>query len=138
MPPLDCPFQTADALIAGCGVPSVFVDIHAEATSEKRALGVYLDGRVSAVVGTHTHVQTADEEIMPGGTAFLTDAGMTGGHGGIIGMSAGSVMPKFLMGTPSRFEVCEERVRFQGVAVDIDGETGRALDVKRINIPIEE
>ena len=138
MPPLDCPFRTADAILADCAVPSVFVDIHAEATSEKRALGVYLDGRVSAIVGTHTHVQTADEEIMPGGTAFLSDAGMTGGHGGIIGMSADSVMPKFLMGTPSRFEVCEERVRFQGVVVEIDGETGRALDVVRVNIPAED
>ena len=138
MPPLDCPFRTADAILADCAVQSVFVDIHAEATSEKRALGVYLDGRVSAIVGTHTHVQTADEEIMPGGTAFLSDAGMTGGHGGIIGMSADSVMPKFLMGTPSRFEVCEERVRFQGVVVEIDGETGRALDVARVNIPVED
>ena len=71
-------------------------------------------------------------------TAFLSDAGMTGGHGGIIGMSADSVMPKFLMGTPSRFEVCEERVRFQGVVVEIDGETGRALDIARVNIPAED
>lgn len=136
MPPLDCPFQTADRLLEKCGLPAIFVDIHAEATSEKRAIATYLDGRVSAVVGTHTHVQTADEEILPGGTAFLTDVGMTGGHGGIIGMTAGSVLPKFLYGTPSRFEVCEERVRFQGVVVEIDDETGRALDVTRINIPV--
>lgn len=137
MTPLDCPFQTADALLKDCEVPVVFVDIHAEATSEKKALATYLDGRVSAVVGTHTHVQTADEEILPGGTAFLSDAGMTGGHGGIIGMTAESVLPKFIYGTPSRFVVCEERVRFQGIVIEIDDETGRALDVTRINIPIQ-
>ncbi len=137
MPPLDCPFQTADALLASCGTPAVFVDIHAEATSEKRALALYLDGRVSAVVGTHTHVQTADEEILPGGTAYLSDAGMTGGHGGVIGMTAESVLPKFLTGTPSRFAVCEERVKFQGVVVEIDGKSGRALGVTRVDILAE-
>ncbi len=137
MPPLDCPFQTAERLARECRVPSIFVDIHAEATSEKRALAVYLDGKVSAVVGTHTHVQTADEEILPGGTAFLTDAGMTGGHAGIIGMTAQSVLPKFLTGTPCKFEVSEEGVKFQGVVIDIDSETGRALDIIRINTPVE-
>ncbi|MGN0880726.1 TIGR00282 family metallophosphoesterase [Cloacibacillus porcorum] len=133
MPPLDCPFQTAERLVAECPVPAIFVDIHAEATSEKRALGVYLDGKVSAVVGTHTHVQTADEEILPGGTAFLSDAGMTGGHGGVIGMTAESVLPKFLTGTPCKFEVSEENVRFQGAVIEIDAETGRSLDIVRIN-----
>lgn len=138
MPPLDCPFQTAERLLADCPAKSVFVDIHAEATSEKRALAVWLDGKVSAVVGTHTHVQTADEQILPHGTAFLTDAGMTGGHGGVIGMTAESVLPKFLMGTPSKFEVCTENVRFQGIVIDIDSETGRALAVHRINRASEE
>ena len=137
MPPLDCPFRTAEKLAEESPVPAIFVDIHAEATSEKRALGVYLDGKVSAVVGTHTHVQTADAEILPGGTAFLTDAGMTGGHGGIIGMSAESVLPKFLYGTPCKFEVSEGNIRVQAVAVEIDGETGRAMDIRRINIPFE-
>ena len=133
MPPLDCPFQTALDLVDESSASSIFVDIHAEATSEKRALGIFLDGKVSAVVGTHTHVQTADEEILPGGTAYLSDAGMTGGHGGIIGMSAESVMRKFLTGTPCKFEVSEDRVKFQGVVVEIDSETGRAFDIKRIN-----
>ena len=133
MPPLDCPFQTADRVIAECPVPAIFVDIHAEATSEKRALGIYLDGKVSAVVGTHTHVQTADEEILPGGTAFLSDAGMTGGHGGIIGMTAESVLPKFLTGTPCKFEISDENVKFQGAVIEIDSETGRSLDIRRIN-----
>lgn len=136
MPPLDCPFQAADRLLADCPVKSVFVDFHAEATSEKRALAVYLDGRVSAVVGTHTHVQTADEQLLPHGTAFLTDAGMTGGHAGVIGMTAESVLPKFLLGTPSRFEVSSDDVRFEGVVVDIDSESGRALDVHRVNRPV--
>lgn len=138
MTPLDCPFRTADKLASECDVNAIFVDIHAEATSEKRALAAYLDGKVSAVVGTHTHVQTADEEIMHGGTAFLTDAGMTGGHGGIIGMTKESVLPKFLTGTPCKFEVCDEDVRFQGVVIEIDTETGRAMDIIRINRPVPE
>lgn len=133
MPPLDCPFRTADKIISECPVPAVFVDIHAEATSEKRALALYLDGRASAVIGTHTHVQTADEEILPGGTAFLSDAGMTGGHAGVIGMTADSVLPKFLLGTPCKFEVCEENAKFQGAVVEIDSETGRSLNVERVN-----
>ena len=137
MPPLDCPFRTAERLAEECPVPAIFVDIHAEATSEKRALGVFLDGKVSAVVGTHTHVQTADEEILPGGTAFLTDAGMTGGHAGIIGMSAESVLPKFLTGTPCKFEISEDGVRFQAVVIEIDSETGRALDIQRVNLNME-
>ena len=132
MPPLDCPFRNS---LPGrrVNLRSPKSDIHAEATSEKRALGVYLDGKVSAVVGTHTHVQTADEEILPGGTAFLSDAGMTGGHGGVIGMTAESVLPKFLTGTPCKFEVSEENVKFQGAVIEIDAETGRSLDIVRIN-----
>ncbi len=137
MPPLDCPFQSADAALANCAVPALFVDIHAAATSENRARGICLGGRGSGVVGGRPGVRTADEEIMPGGTAFLSDAGMTGGHGGVIGMTADSVLSKFLMGTPSRFAVCEERVSFQGVIVEIESETGRAIDVKRIDVPVE-
>lgn len=137
MPPLECPFRVGEKLAGECRVPAIFVDFHAEATSEKRALGVYLDGKVSAVLGTHTHVQTADDEILPGGTAFLTDAGMTGGHGGIIGMTAESVMPKFLYSTPCKFEISEDDVRFQGAVIDIDGETGRALDITRINMKLQ-
>ncbi len=137
MPPLDCPFRKADQLIEKLKTPAIFVDFHAEATSEKKALACWLDGRISALAGTHTHVQTADEQVLQGGTAFITDAGMTGGHGGVIGMAAESVMSKFLYGTPSKFEVCEDDVRFQAVVVDIDDETGRGMDIRRINIPCE-
>ncbi|MDO5563395.1 MAG: TIGR00282 family metallophosphoesterase [Synergistaceae bacterium] len=133
MPPLECPFRTADKLLGSTDVPAIFVDFHGEATSEKRAMGLWLDGRVSALAGTHTHVQTADEEVLPGGTAFISDAGMTGGHAGIIGMTAKSVMPKFLYGTPCKFDICDEGVRIQAVSIDIDDETGRALDIRRIN-----
>ena len=138
MPPLDCPFHEALKQIEASDAPSIFVDFHAEASSEKRALAFWLDGKVSAVVGTHTHVQTADEEVLPGGTAFISDAGMTGGHGGIIGMTFESVIPKFLYGTPSRFEVCDKDVRFQAVVIDIDGETGRAMDIQRVNLSVQD
>lgn len=133
MPPLECPFRTAQKLLAESDVPAVFVDFHGEATSEKRAFACMFDGKVSAVVGTHTHVQTADEEVMPGGTAFLSDAGMTGGHAGVIGVTAESVLPKFLYGTPCKFEICDKGVRFQGAVIDIDAETGRSMNIVRIN-----
>lgn len=135
MPPLDCPFKVAEKLLSESEVPAVFIDFHAEASSEKRALVCWLDGKVSAVVGTHTHVQTADEEVLPGGTAFISDVGMTGGHAGIIGMTQDSVLPKFLYGVPTKFEVCDKNVRFQAVIVDIDAETGRGMDIRRVNIP---
>ncbi|MCE5202255.1 MAG: TIGR00282 family metallophosphoesterase [Synergistaceae bacterium] len=135
MPPLDCPFRRAERLISESEVPAVFVDFHAEASSEKRALACWLDGKVSAVAGTHTHVQTADEEVLPQGTAFISDVGMTGGHAGIIGMTLDSVLPKFLYGIPGKFEICDEDVRFQAVVVDIDEETGRGMDIRRVNIP---
>lgn len=134
MPPLDCPFQTARRLLSESKVSSIFVDFHAEATSEKRALACWLDGSISALVGTHTHVQTADEEVMPHGTAFISDVGMTGGHAGVIGMTQDSVLPKFLYGTPSKFEVCDRDTRFQAVVVDIDDDTGRAFDIKRVSM----
>lgn len=134
MPPLDCPFRKADEILDELkGVP-VFVDFHAEATSEKRVLGFYLDGRVSAFIGTHTHVQTADEEILPQGTAYITDAGMTGPHRSAIGMSLSSVLPRFLTGMPTRFEVAEEDLRLCGVIVEIDEENFKAIEIKRISI----
>ena len=133
MPPLDCPFRTAEKLIGKAKTPCIFVDFHAEASSEKKALAYWLDGRVSAIAGTHTHVQTSDEQVLPGGTAFISDVGMTGGHGGIIGMTAESVLPKFLYGTPSKFEICDTDVRFQAVVIDVDDETGRGMDIRRIN-----
>ena len=132
MPAIDCPFRVADALLEQINASCVFVDFHAEASSEKRALGLYLDGRVSAVVGTHTHVQTADEEILPKGTAYLTDAGMTGGHGGVIGMEAASVLPRFLTAMPTKFEVCEKDLRLNAVIIDIDDDRGLALSIRRV------
>ena len=138
MHPTDCPFRKADEILKEMNVTSVFVDFHAEATAEKIALGLYLDGRISAFAGTHTHVQTADESILPGGTAYITDAGMTGGHGGIIGNSYESVIPKFLNGTPCKFEIERGNARAQGVIVDIDDESGRAFDIRRFNVPVTE
>lgn len=135
MPPIDCPFRKAEKLIDKSRTPCIFVDFHAEASSEKKALACWLDGKISALAGTHTHVQTSDEQVLPGGTAFISDVGMTGGHGGIIGMTAESVMPKFLYGTPSRFEICDTDVRFHAVVIDIDDETGRGMDIHRINVP---
>ncbi|MDR1379227.1 MAG: TIGR00282 family metallophosphoesterase [Synergistaceae bacterium] len=138
MPPIDCPFKVADTVLdelrkkASGNIP-VLVDFHAEATSEKKALGVYLDGQVAVFVGTHTHVQTADEQILPGGTAYISDVGMTGGHGGVIGVKTETVMPRYLMGMPSKFEVCELDPRFNAVVADIDEESGRAVNLTRIN-----
>ena len=137
MPPLDCPFRTAERLVEKLETRAIFVDFHAEASSEKKALACWLDGKISALAGTHTHVQTSDEQVLQGGTAFISDVGMTGGHSGIIGMTAESVMPKFLYGMPSKFEVCDTDVRFQAIVVDIDDETGRGMDICRIDAPCE-
>ena len=111
----------------------IFVDFHAEATSEKIALGRLLDGKVSAVIGTHTHVQTADEEIFPGGTAFMCDAGFTGGHESVIGREIEPVLKRFMTGLPQRFEVACHDIRLKGCLVVVDNETGRAIDIKRIS-----
>ena len=142
LPPIDSPFLCADRLIeelraeGGERLP-IFVDFHAEATSEKQAMGYYLDGRVSAVVGTHTHVQTADERIFPKGTAYISDAGMTGGHQGILGVKYESVMPKFIDGLPCKFEASEEGAAFNGVIVDVDDNTGLAVGIERIQVDTE-
>ncbi|HEX9224352.1 MAG TPA: TIGR00282 family metallophosphoesterase [Candidatus Acidoferrales bacterium] len=119
MTPIDCPFRTADRELARIppGVSVVIVDIHAEASSEKMAMGWYLDGRVTAVIGTHTHVPTADEQILPGGTAFISDVGMTGPHAGIIGMDRDGIIKKFLNGLPARFEVAEGDVQLNAVLI---------------------
>ena len=137
MPALDCPFRTADSVLPSMGNVPVLVDFHAEATSEKKALAVYLDGRVSAFVGTHTHVQTADEQVLPGGTAYITDVGMTGGHGDIIGVRAENVLPRYLTGMPTKFEVSEADPRINAVVIDIDEETSRALNIVRVNERID-
>ncbi|GHS86017.1 hypothetical protein AGMMS49957_03330 [Synergistales bacterium] len=140
MPPIDCPFRAADAALADLAekeAPNlpIIADFHAEATSEKKALALYLDGRVSAVVGTHTHVQTADEQVLPGGTAFISDVGMTGGHGGIIGVASETVLPRYLTGLPAKFEVCDKDVKLNAVVIDIDDETARAVNITRVQTP---
>ncbi|MDI3531707.1 MAG: 2,3-cyclic-nucleotide 2-phosphodiesterase [Synergistaceae bacterium] len=137
MSPIDCPFRCADALLEEIDTPFVLVDFHAEATSEKQALGLYLDGRVSVVVGTHTHVQTADERILPGGTAYITDVGMTGGHGGVIGMKPESVLPRFLTGMPSKFETCESHLILSALSVVLD-DAGRAVSLERLQYSLSE
>lgn len=114
----------------------IFVDIHAEATSEKIALARMLDGQASAVVGTHTHVQTADEQIFPGGTAFLCDAGFTGPHDSVIGREVEPVVARFLTNQPQRFNVARGEVLLQGVVIDIDGANGRATSIERISKPL--
>ncbi len=131
---LDCPFRTADQLVSELRrhTPIILVDFHGEATSEKMAMGYYLDGQVSAVIGTHTHVQTADERILPGGTAYITDVGMTGSRDAVIGIRKELAIEKFLTQLPVRFEVSKKDSWLCGVLVEVDGETGRALQVQRI------
>lgn len=141
MRPLDDPFRAADALVAqaeAAGARYLVIDVHAEATSEKMALGWHLAGRVSVVVGTHTHVPTADERILPGGTAYVTDTGMTGPYDSIIGMQKGPVLAHFLTGMHQRFHPAEGDVRLTGVLVDLDEATGRARSVVRIDRALEE
>jgi metallophosphoesterase (TIGR00282 family) len=134
MTDIDCPFRTADALIAQ--IPSHIklriVDFHAEATSEKIALGWYLDGRMTAVVGTHTHVPTADETVLLGRTAYISDLGMTGPYDSVIGMDKQAVIHKFLSGLPVRFEVAKGDVRFCAVLIHADPETGKAVSIERV------
>ena len=131
---IDSPFRVADRLLAELAgrAKVIFVDFHAEATSEKQAIGIYLDGRVSGVVGTHTHVPTADDRVLPGGTAFLTDVGMTGPYEGVIGFRADRVLQRFLLQTPSTFEVAKRDVRLAAVRIDIDESTGRATGIERL------
>jgi metallophosphoesterase (TIGR00282 family) len=122
MPAIDCPFRAADRELARipADVRVVLVDMHAETTSEKISMGWYLDGRVTALVGTHTHVATADEHVLPGGTAYITDVGMTGPHDGVIGMDKKTIVQKFLDGLPARFEVAERDPQMNCVLLDVD------------------
>jgi metallophosphoesterase (TIGR00282 family) len=137
---LDDPFAVVvreiEALKARTRV--VFVDFHAEATSEKMAMGWHLDGRVTAVVGTHTHVQTADERILPNGTAYLTDVGMTGPHDSIIGVEVEPALTRFLTGMPQRFETATGNPRLNAVVVEADEQSGRAMDIERLSYSAEE
>jgi metallophosphoesterase (TIGR00282 family) len=134
MPTIDCPFRAADEEIERlrADTPVVVVDMHAEATSEKQAMGWYLAGRVSAVVGTHSHVQTADERILPGGTAYLTDLGLTGPIDSVIGVDREQAIQRFLTGMPTRFEPAKGRARLQGAVVRIDPATGQAVGIERV------
>jgi metallophosphoesterase (TIGR00282 family) len=140
MPPThDSPFAAADRLLAELDerVKVRLVDVHAEATSEKVALAWYMDGRVSAVVGTHTHVQTADERILPGGTAFITDLGMTGSQSGCIGMETEGVIARFRSPATPRPEHSKGGVRICAALIDVDDSTGRAREISRLNLPHE-
>jgi 2',3'-cyclic-nucleotide 2'-phosphodiesterase len=131
---LDDPFRAADAILAAHpDTPIVFCDMHAEATSEKTAMGWYLDGRVSAIVGTHTHIPTADARVLPGGTAYVTDVGMVGPRDGCIGMDKGVVLQRFLTGVPNRFVVASGIVTFNAVLVTISPSTGRATSIQRVD-----
>jgi len=136
--PLENPFLCARAEVARLRQMTkiIFVDIHAEATSEKIALARMLDGLVSAVIGTHTHVQTADEQIFPGGTAYLTDAGFTGPHESVLGREIEPVIERFCTNTPQKFGVAKERIFLQGAVVRIDDQSGRALAITRVSQPL--
>ena len=133
MEPIDCPFRAADAVVETLRkeTPCILVDLHAEATSEKQALGWYLDGRVSAVVGTHTHVPTADERVLPGGTAYITDAGMAGSRNSVIGIQKEQAIDKFLLARPVRFEPAKDSLFLSAVYIEIDSDTGRAVSINR-------
>jgi len=134
MPALDCPFQKADEILAEIGGQAdvVVLDFHAETTSEKLAMGHYLDGRADIVVGTHTHVQTADEQILPGGTAYITDLGMVGAHDSILGVRKEIVIQKFRTGMPVRFDMAEGAAEYAAVIVDIEPNGRRARQIERI------
>ncbi len=139
MQPIDCPFKIAEKELASfLGKTNIIViDMHAEATSEKKALGWFLDGRVSAVLGTHTHVQTADEEILPGGTAYISDAGMTGPFDSVIGVRKDAVIEKFLLQIPKKFEVAKADIRLQGVVFDINEKSGRCSKIQRLSVCLD-
>lgn len=133
--PYDCPFRAVDEILKRPDLGRmIVVDMHAEATAEKIAMGRYLDGRVSVVGGTHTHVQTSDEEILPHGTAYITDLGMTGPKDSIIGRDIESVMCKLVKGMPSKFHIATGNVMLEGIIADVDRESGRARSVRRVRV----
>ena len=137
MNPVDSPFSVLDELIDRYSNVSIkFIDFHAEATSEKQAIGWFLDGKVSAIVGTHTHVQTADERILPKGTAYISDAGMTGCHDGILGFKYEEALERFIKAVPKRLKVCKTNLKLDGVIIDID-DSGKALKIQRISKSFE-
>jgi 2',3'-cyclic-nucleotide 2'-phosphodiesterase len=140
MPPSDDPFRVIDSVLDLLPAETMvrIVDVHAEATSEKMAMGWHLDGRVSAVLGTHTHVQTADERILPGGTAYLTDLGMTGSYSGVIGMDKTDVIARFTSATARRAEHSSGQVRICAAVLDIDESSGKARDIQRLSLSHEQ
>ncbi|HJY88491.1 MAG TPA: TIGR00282 family metallophosphoesterase [Candidatus Acidoferrales bacterium] len=139
MASIDCPFRAADRewKLIPPDVKVIIVDMHAETTSEKQAMGWYLDGRASAVIGTHTHVVTADDQILPGGTAYMTDVGMTGPHDSVIGMDKAGILKRFLDGLPARFEVASADVQMNAVRLDVEESSGHARSIERVRFRIE-
>lgn len=138
MNPLECPFRTVDQLLLSlpADIKVRVVDMHAEATSEKLAMGWYLDGRVSAVVGTHTHVQTADERVLPWGTGYITDAGMTGPINSVIGMKKEIILERFLSQRPQPFKVATQNIELQGVVVNVKAD-GHCQEISRVQVPLK-
>ncbi len=134
---IDCPFRIADKFIKLLANETnlIFVDFHGEATAEKMAFAWYVDGRVSAVVGTHTHIQTADERVLPKGTAYITDAGMTGPHNSVIGIKIKNAVERFIKQTPNKFEVAKKNLILNGVIIEINEENGKAISIERLQIP---
>lgn len=134
MPAIDCPFRAARDIIPKIKNETniILVDMHAEATSEKVAMGYFLEGRVSAVVGTHTHIQTADDKILAGGTAYITDLGMAGPYDSVIGQEKSKIIERFLTGMPARFEVAKDDIQLHGVIIEIDESSGRAVHIERV------
>ena len=130
----DDPFRIADQILKEIRAKVIFVDLHAETTSEKLAMGWYLDGRVTALVGTHTHIPTADERVMPGGTAYITDVGMTGPYDSVIGVQKEMIIARFLSNMPARFEAASGDVRLCAVVVDCDEATGRSRKIERLMV----
>ena len=139
MQPIDDPFRTAQCELAKIppGVRVIIVDMHAEATSEKLAMGWFLDGKVSAVLGTHTHITTADNRVLPGGTGYITDVGMTGPHDSIIGMEKGPIIQRFQDCLPARFTVAENDIQMNSVLIDVDESTGYARSIERLNFRLD-
>jgi metallophosphoesterase (TIGR00282 family) len=140
MAPLDDPFAVVvreiEALRARARI--IVIDFHAEATSEKIALGWHLDGKVTAVIDTHTHVQTADERVLPKGTAFLTDVGMTGPHDSVVGVEVDAALGRFLNGLPARFETATGNPRLHAVVIEADDRTGNAIDIERLSLGVDD
>lgn len=137
MYPIDCPFREGKAEVERLRqkTPIIIVDFHAEATAEKQALAWHLDGKVSALIGTHTHVQTADERILPKGTAYITDVGMTGPFDSVIGLDIKIALKRFIQGIPHRYQIAKDNLRLNAVIVTVDVETGLSTSIERVNLP---